>query len=87
MSFHVVKPSLFKAEARSFTVDVPSGSNSSRVSNLPISSINSAFSPSKIVVALRKRKWLTPPVVGLRKIVILLLLTATGEFLHSVSLR
>ena len=41
----VVRPSLFSAEARSFTVEVPSGSNSSSVSNRPISSMSSAFSP------------------------------------------
>ena len=76
----VVSPNLFNADAKSLTVDAPCGSKSAKVSNLPISSINSAFSPSKIVVAPceKGRGWLTP-VVGLRNIVILLLLTATGE--------
>ena len=47
----VVNPSLFKAEASSLTVEAPGGSNSSRVSKRPISSINSAFSPGNMVVA------------------------------------
>ena len=71
-----------RAAAKSFTDKAPGGSRLSIASKRPISSISSAFSPCKIVVAPCEngRGWLTP-VVGLRNIVILLLLTATGEIL------
>ena len=81
----VVSPSLFSAEASSFTVDAPGGSSSSSGSKRPTSSMSSAFSPwiTSVAPCEKGSGWLTP-VVGFKKIVMLLLLTATGEIQHFV---